>query len=80
MKPYLILAFSGFVGGSVTICLNAYCLLALHRSSAPFCTPGWFSTWFPSYLVWVVLLIVGIAGFAKSSASKNSNKAQEPTT
>ena len=39
MKPFATIGFSGLVGVSITICLNAYCLLALNRSSAIFCSP-----------------------------------------
>ncbi|MEO6996130.1 MAG: hypothetical protein ABI273_21185 [Lacunisphaera sp.] len=52
----------GVVGLTITIALNLIASLALKKPAAEFFSHGWWSTWLPSYLVWSVLLLLGLAG------------------
>ena len=50
----------GLIGIGGTILLNYVGIVLFQRDAAPFFSEGWWSTWFPSYLVWLVFLIVGL--------------------
>ncbi len=62
MKTSCVKRFSttGLVGLSIGLTLNLVALLVLKRHSAEFFSTGWWSTWFPSYAVWLVFAIAGL--------------------
>jgi hypothetical protein len=59
MKPYKII---GLVGLAITIALNLVASLVLKKASAEYFSDQWWSSWFPSYIVWLVFIVVGFAG------------------
>lgn len=52
----------GVTGLAITIVLNLAALLVFKKDAAEFLSHGWWSTWFPSYIVWVTFLIMSLAG------------------
>jgi hypothetical protein len=51
----------GLIGLSITLALNVFGLLVLRQPAARFLTNDWWSVWFPSFIVWFVIAIVGRA-------------------
>jgi hypothetical protein len=43
--------------------LNLVALLFFKRASAAYFSEEWWSSWFPSYLLWLIFAIIGIASF-----------------
>ena len=66
---------SGIVGLSVHVALNLIAIFILKKPEATYFTNEWFSTWFPSLVVWPVLLISGLGLSCKctKTATDNSN-------
>ena len=50
----------GLIGSSITLALNLFGFLVLKQSAARFFTDDWWSTWFPSFIVWLGITIVGL--------------------
>lgn len=50
----------GLIGSSITLALNLFGFLVLNQAAARFFTDGWWSTWFPSFIVWLGITIVGL--------------------
>lgn len=50
----------GLIGSSITLALNLFGFLVLKQSAARFFTDDWWSTWFPSLIVWLGITIVGL--------------------
>lgn len=50
----------GAIGLFVVILINIFVLIAYDKSSAVVFSSIWWSIWFPSYIVWFVLLCMGI--------------------
>jgi uncharacterized membrane protein len=48
------------VGFTVVVMLNLFGLLALKQPAAHFFSVRWWSVWFPSYVVWLVIASVGV--------------------
>ena len=55
----------GVTGLAITIILNFVALLVFKKDAAEFLSRGWWSTWFPSYSVWVTFLIMSLAGVVR---------------
>ncbi len=53
-----IFASIGIVGLVVTLGMNLVALLAFKKAAAAFASPGWWSSWFPCYLVWTVFVVI----------------------
>jgi len=51
----------GLIGSSITLALNVFGFLVLKQAAARFFTGDWWSTWFPSFIVWLGITIVGLA-------------------
>jgi hypothetical protein len=58
----------GLIGLSITLALNVFGLLVLRQAAARFLTNDWWSVWFPSFIVWFVIAIMGLA--RRSSGSR----------
>jgi hypothetical protein len=58
MKTFKII---GLVGLLITIVMNLLALLVFKRAAAVYFSTEWWSTWFPSYTVWLVFTIMGLA-------------------
>ena len=54
------LVLIGLIGFSIALVLNLFGLVVLNQPAAHLFGVGWWSTWFPSYAVWLVLTIVGV--------------------
>ena len=52
----------GFCGLVITVATNLIALLIFNKAAAHFLSSGWWSTWFPSYMVWMVFLFMALAG------------------
>jgi hypothetical protein len=50
----------GLIGSSITLALNLFGTLVLKQHAARFFTDDWWSTWFPSFIVWLGITIVGL--------------------
>ena len=50
----------GLIGIGITLMLNLVGIFLFQRDAAPFFSQGWWSSWLPTYLVWLVCLIVGL--------------------
>ncbi len=50
----------GVIGASIVLALNVFGLLVLRQPAAHFFSMTWWSVWFPSYIVWLVLTTIGI--------------------
>jgi hypothetical protein len=55
----------GLFGLTLTIILNLVAVLALKWASAGFFSDKWWSDWFPAYLVWMTLAIIGFAKYCR---------------
>ena len=64
----------GRIGLGITLLLNLAGVFVFKRPAAEFLAEGWWSTWFPSYGVWLVFLISGI-GWQLSRKNKNDKSA-----
>ena len=64
MKSYITI---GLVGLAIQVGLNLLTLVAFKKTSAEFFSDQWWSSWFPTYTVWVVFLILGIASHCRKS-------------
>ena len=59
----------GVVGLAITITLNLAALLVFKKVAAEFFSHGWWSSWFPSYLVWAAFVVMGLAGLVMKKSS-----------
>ena len=50
----------GLIGFGITLVLNLLGIFVFQKPAATFFSSDWWSTWFPSLLVWLVILISGI--------------------
>jgi len=57
LPPFLRLGLIGLPG---VVTLNLVALLFLDQPAAAFFSDRWWPTWFTSYLIWGVFLIVGV--------------------
>lgn len=51
----------GLIGLGITILLNVVSWIYFKKPSAIFFSDAWWSTWFPSALVWIVFLTIGLS-------------------
>ena len=51
----------GLIGLAITVALNLVALLLFKKASADYFSDGWWSAWFPCYLVWLTFAIIGVA-------------------
>jgi hypothetical protein len=59
MKTYRTI---GLIGLAIEVVINLVAQFAFKRSAAEFFSEQWWSSWFPSYIVWLVFIGVGFAG------------------
>jgi uncharacterized membrane protein len=59
----------GLIGLSAQALINVVALLLFKKDAAQFFTDQWWSLWFPTYTVWLVFLIVGLAGGGQKKSS-----------
>ena len=52
--------YTGLMGFVITLVVNAFGILVFRKPAAEFFADDWWSTWFPSYAVWIALSIAGI--------------------
>jgi|GEM_PF-954643 len=64
----------GLVGLSIHLALNLLGIFVFHKAAAVFFSEQWWTSWFPSMLVWVVFIITGL-GLRLRSKPCASNKA-----
>ena len=50
----------GVIGASITLALNLFALLVLRKPAAQLFSDNWWSTWFPSFAVWLCITVVGV--------------------
>jgi hypothetical protein len=60
----------GAVGLAIAVTLNLAALLIFKKTSAEFFSPGWWSSWFPSYVVWLTFLAMGFGGMVVTRGSR----------
>lgn len=51
----------GIIGLAIVASLNLFANTMLIKPATEPFTSGWYSTWYPSYLIWFVFLIAGLA-------------------
>lgn len=64
MKNYVTI---GLVGLAIQAGLNLLALVAFKKTSAEFFSDEWWSSWLPTYTVWLVFLILGLASCGKKN-------------
>ena len=64
MKSYITI---GLVGLAIQAGLNLLALVAFKKTSAEFFSDQWWSSWFPTYTVWFVFLILGLGSRGKKN-------------
>jgi len=62
----------GVVGLAIAIAMNLIALLVFKKASAEFFSHEWWFAWFPSYMVWVSFLILGLAGLMMRKKPRSS--------
>jgi len=55
----------GATGIAVQFIVNLVAMLVFNKTSADFFSEQWWSSWFPTYPVWLVFLIVGLSSRRK---------------
>ena len=50
----------GLIGLSITLALNVFGVLVLRQAAARALTDDWWSVWFPSFVVWFVIVMAGL--------------------
>ena len=53
------------VGLAVHASINLVAMFVFKKAAAEFFSEPWWSAWFPSYIVWFVFLVVGLANRGK---------------
>ena len=53
----------GLIGLAITIVLNLVAMLLLKKASADYFLDGWWSGWFPAYIIWLIFAIIGFARY-----------------
>jgi hypothetical protein len=60
----------GAVGLTVTLVANLVAIGHFKKASAAYFSHGWWSNWFPSYLVWGILLGMGLSYVRSKKAAQ----------
>lgn len=60
----------GLIGFGISLTVNLLGIFVFKKPAAEFFSADWWSSWFPSHVVWLVFLISGI-GFQLSRKDKN---------
>jgi uncharacterized membrane protein len=50
----------GLIGLSITVALNLFGVLVLSQAAARVLADEWWSVWFPSFVVWFVIVMAGL--------------------
>ena len=53
----------GLIGMALVLLLNIAGIFVFQQGAALFFSNGWWSTWFPVHIVWLVFLFVGLARY-----------------
>lgn len=64
---------NGLVGLAATIIPNSIVRLAFPDIFPAFFTGSWWYMWFPLYVVWLGLLVIGILGHAGKDGNRQSD-------
>ena len=51
----------GLIGFVIVLFINLIGLFLLQKSTPEFFSDGWWSSWFPAYIVWFIFIAMGIA-------------------
>jgi hypothetical protein len=60
MKKTNALLRVAWIGLAITLVLNLLAIFVFHKGAAVFFTEQWWFSWFPSWVVWIVLTIAGL--------------------
>lgn len=52
--------YTGLTGFVITLIVNAFGILVFRKPADELFADDWWSTWFPSYAVWIALAIAGV--------------------
>ncbi len=55
----------GLIGLFITVATNLAGVLVLDQPASAFFSKDWWSVWFPLYLVWIILTIIGFGGYRR---------------
>lgn len=50
----------GLIGSSITLAINLFGFLVLRQPAARIFADDWWSVWFPSFAVWLVMTFIGL--------------------
>ncbi len=64
----------GLIGFGISLLVNLAGVFVFKKPAAEFFSDDWWSTWFPSHVVWLVFLITGL-GMQLSRKDKNGKSA-----
>ncbi len=65
----------GSTGLVISLVVNLLGIFLFHKAAAVFFTEQWWSSWFPSFLVWIVFLIIGLGlRFPLSTGASNNSR------
>ncbi len=64
----------GLIGSSITLALNVFGVLVLRQTAARFFSDDWWSVWFPSFVVWLSITIVGLGRQRSGSQAERDGR------
>jgi hypothetical protein len=62
----------GMVGLGVHLSVNVVAMLVFKKASAEFFSGQWWSSWFPTYNIWFMFLVIGLANRRKNCGGGKS--------
>ena len=65
----------GLIGFGISLILNLLGIFVFKTSAAELFSDDWWSAWFPSHLVWLVFLIIGIGRQLSGKNTANRSEA-----
>ncbi len=69
MKQTNALLRVALIGLAITLVVNLLGIFVFHKAAAVFFTELWWSSWFPSWIVWIVLAIAGLGARLHSKSA-----------
>ena len=70
---------NGLVGFAATIIPNSILRLAFPDIFPAFFTGSWWYMWFPLYVVWLGLIVLGMSGFARKDDNRSTESVSDET-
>ena len=58
----------GLIGLVIVFLINLIVIFFFKKNSSEFFTDNWWTSWFTTYLVWIVFIIIGIGQKLKNKA------------